>query len=355
VGNYLVYDPNYHLYYPADAYPGPMAYAGQPDVLLKNESTGRFSDVSALARISAGPPGRSMGCSVADVDGDGWPDLYVANDKMQSHLYLNRRDGTFQERAREMGCAYGLGGEGVSAMAVDFADLDGRGVFDLYVTAGGYGALYRNDVARGRFRDMVAMSGTAASSGQYVGWGGGVYDVDNDGWLDLIRVNGDFNHLQPQEDLLFAGLGGFRFEDVSSSAGSYFQLKLQSRGAAFADYDLDGRVDCAIVTLASPSVLVRNYGTAPGNWLRVEPTGVAPRDPVGLVVRATWAGKTHAAMVRGGSGYLSQSERTIHFGLGSATKVDRLEILWGRSRAQVFENVAANRVVRVVEPVAPGP
>ena len=351
VGNYLAYDPQYHLFYPADAYPGPMAYSAQPDMVFRNDGDGRFTDATIRSGVAAVPPGRSMGLGIADVDGDGWIDVYVANDKVASFLYMNQRDGTFKERAAALGCANGLGGEGISAMAVEFGDLDHRGALDLYVTAGGYGALYRNEFGtKGRFRDVTTASGTAASSGQYVGWGGGMYDVDNDGWLDLLRFNGDFNHLQPQEDLLFAGVGGLKFEDVSPDAGPYYQVKLQSRGAAFADYDRDGLIDFAVVTLAASSCLVKNRSASTGHWLRIEPVGVRPRDPVGLKIRLTAQGKTRLAMVRGGSGYLCQSERTVHFGLGSATRVDRVEILWDRSPPTVLENVPVDRVLRVVEP-----
>jgi len=356
VGNYLVYDPSYHLFYPADAYPGPMAYAAQPDTLFRNNGNGTFTDVSIPSGVAKVPPGRSMGLSIGDVDGDGYPDVYVANDKTASHLYVNQRDGTFQERSRALRCAGGLGGEGVSAMAVEFADLDSRGCFDLYVTAGGYGAIYRNDLSTaGRFRDMTAMSGTAAASGQYIGWGGGVRDLDNDGIEDLVRFNGDFNHLQPQEDLLFAGLGGFRFEDVSSTAGPYFQVKLQSRGAAFADYDLDGLVDFAVVTLNAKSCLVKNASGGTGNWLRLELVGRYPRDPIGVRVRVTCGDRKFLTMVRGSGGYLSQSERPIHLGLGLSTRVDRLEVLWDHSPPQVFTNVPVNRALRIVEPLPTSP
>jgi len=350
VGNYLVYDPSYHLFYPADAYPGPMAYAAQPDSLFHNNGDGSFTDVSVSSGVATVPPGRSMGLAVADVDDDGFLDVYVANDRTASNLYMNQRNGTFKEQAKRLNCGSGLGGEGISAMAVDFADLDARGCFDLYVTAGGYGAIYRNEVpTKKRFRDMTASSGTAASSGQYVGWGGGVFDMDNDGLFDLIRFNGDFNHLQPQEDLLFAGLGGFRFEDVSPSAGPYFQTKLQGRGGAFADIDQDGLIDFAVVILAAPSVLVKNRSAPTGNWLRLDLVGARPRDPIGTRVRVTVGSRTFVTMVRGSSGYLSQSERTVHLGLGASTRVDRLEILWDHSSPQVLEAVPVNRVIRIVE------
>ncbi|MBI4859912.1 MAG: CRTAC1 family protein [Candidatus Riflebacteria bacterium] len=354
VANYLVYDPAYHMFYPADAFPGPLAYSGQPDSLFCNNGDGTFTDVSIKSGVNSKIPGRSMGASVGDIDGDGWIDIFVANDKMQNYLYLNQKNGTFRECAIEKACAHGLGGEGVSAMAVEFADLGNTGCFDAYVTAGGVGALYKNDLkTRGRFSDMTTSSGIAPASAQYVGWGGGVYDMDNDGILDLIRINGEFNHLQPQEDLLFAGQGAFRFEDVSSSAGPYYQVKLMGRGAAFADYDLDGLIDFAIVNLMAQASLIKNESGVTGNWLRLELVGTRLRDPIGTRVLATVGSRTWLSQVRGGSGYLSQSERIVHLGLGRATRVDRVEVLWDGSPAQVLQDLPANRVVRIVEPAAP--
>jgi len=355
VANYLNYDPSYRLFYPADSYPGPLAYTAQHDSLLRNEGGGVFTDVSAAAKIEFVVPGRSMSCSIGDVNDDGWIDIYVANDLTANYLYINRGDGTFREEAEFLQCAFGVGGEGTNAMAVEFEDFDRDGDLDVYVTDGGFGSLYRNDkLPRTRFTDVTVQSNTATSSAQYIGWGAGTYDFDNDGFEDIFRVNGDLNHPQPQEDLLFAGQSGFTFDDVSSNAGSYFKTKTQGRGAAFGDMDLDGDIDAIIMVLNGPAALLENRTRSRGNWIRVELVGTRLRDPIGTAIRIRADGKTWTAQVRGGSSYLSQSERIVHVGLGSISRVDQIEILWPMAERQVLESPVLNRQIRMIEPLAEG-
>jgi hypothetical protein len=347
IGRYVKFDPQYRSYYAADNYPGPLDYAPETNVLLHNNCNGTFSDASAKSGIGA-VKGRAMGVTAADFDGDGYPDIYVANDKTENFLFHNRKDGTFEEIAVAAGVAYGQNGENTSAMGPVWHDFDQDGRMDLWVSDSKYNRLMKND-GRLQFEDVTQKAGIAQAAAQYVSWGTGAYDFDNDGLTDLFIVHGGLIHMVPQEHSVFRGLGGMRFEDVSAAAGAFFAQKSVGRGAAFADYDNDGRIDAFIVNLGSPAFLLHNTSTA-GHWIAVRLVGrKSNRDGIGARVEVEAGGRRQARERSAGSGYLSQDDPRVHFGLGAAAKVDRVTVTWPSGKRQVLENVAADRVVTVEE------
>jgi hypothetical protein len=349
VGGYLVFDPEYRNYFAAEAFPGPLAYRGQKDILFHNNGDGTFTDVAKEAGVGTAN-GRAMGVSVGDIDDDGDSDIFVANDGMENFLYRNRGDSTFENIALRTGTAFGQNGEATSAMGPEFGDFDGDGLVDLLVPDMRYGCLYRN-TGDGFFEEKSAEAGLAAVLGQYTSWSGNFFDFDNDGMLDIFIVNGDAHHLEPEEDILFRGVGGGRFADVSSSSGAALEVKGVGRGSAVGDIDNDGDLDLLVLNLNGPARLLRNDGGNRGNWLMVRTIGTeSNRDGIGARIRVTAGGVTQLRDIRSSSGYLSQSDPRAHFGLGSAKTVDQLEVRWPSGRVSTIQNVKANQILTVTEP-----
>ena len=349
VGRYVKFDPKYRAYYPADNYPGPLDYAPTTNVLYHNNCNGTFTDVTEKSGIGA-YSGRLMGVTAADFDGDGWPDIYVSNDKNENFLFHNKHDGTFEEIAGELGVAYGQNGEMTSSMGPVFADIEGDGRLDLWVTDSKYDRLMSNTGKNG-FQDISASSGISATTGQYVSWGSGVYDFDNDGWLDILVFHGGLVHQVRQEHSLYRGLGGGKFLDVSRSGGPVLDVKTVARGSCFADYDNDGKIDAYVVNLGSKGTLLHNVSQNKNHWLTVALKGTkSNRDGIGARVVLAAGSRTEVAERVAGSSYLSQDDGRLHFGLGSATRVDKLTIHWPSGREQVVENPAIDRVITVEEP-----
>ncbi|MGC2539347.1 MAG: CRTAC1 family protein, partial [Candidatus Sulfotelmatobacter sp.] len=349
VGRYVKFDPKYRNYYAADNYPGPLDYAADTNRLFHNNCNGTFTDVTDKSGIGA-YKGRAMGVTAADFDGDGYPDIYVANDKTENFLFRNKHDGTFEEVAADLGVAYGQNGENTSAMGPVFADIEGDGRMDLWVTDSKYNRLMRNTGKNG-FEDIGPSSGISQATAQYTSWGTGVYDFDNDGWLDILIFHGGLIHLVPQEQSLFRGLGNGKFADVSRDAGAVLDAKTVSRGACFADYDNDGKIDAFVVNLGAPGTLLHNVTQNSNHWLTVKLTGKkSNRDGIGAHLELLAGGRKQTAERIAGSGYLSQDDGRVHFGLGSAAKADKLTIHWPSGQVQVLENLAVDRILTVEEP-----
>ena len=349
VGRYVKFDPKYRNFYPADNYPGPLDYAGDTNRLYHNNCNGTFTDVTDKSGIGA-YKGRTMGVTAADYDDDGYPDIYVANDKTENFLFHNKHDGTFEEVANDTGTAFGQNGESTSSMGPVFADFENRGVFDLWVTDGHYNRYLRNAGKQG-FEDRGASNGVSQTNAQYVSWGTGVYDFDNDGQRDILIFHGGLIHLIPQEHTVFRGLGDGHFSDVSRGAGEVLSVRTTARGACFADYDNDGKVDAFVVNLGGKGTLVHNVSTTSNHWIAIKLKGTkSNRDGIGAKVEV-FAGDKHWTTERiAGSGYLSQDDDRLHFGLGSAASVDKVVIHWPSGLEQTVERLAADRVLTVEEP-----
>jgi len=362
IGRYVKFDPKYRAYYAADNYPGPLDYEGETNKLYHNNCDGTFTDVSDKSGIGAFV-GRTMGVTSGDFDNDGWDDIYVANDRTENFLFRNKHDGTFEEVANDTGTAFGQNGESTSSMGPVFADLEGRGALDLWVTDGHYNRLLHNTVADSKttFEDIGAETGVSQVNAQYVSWGTGVYDFDNDGLLDILIFHGGLIHLIPQEHTLFRGIGDGKFADVSQNAGQVLSDRTTARGACFADYDNDGKVDAFEVNLGGRGTLVHNVSTNTGHWIAVKLQGSmrkgdpahhggSNRDGIGARVEVIAGGKRHTAEHVAGTGYLSQDDDRMHFGLGAATTVDKLIVRWPSGRQQTLTNLGVDRVVTVDEP-----
>jgi hypothetical protein len=351
VGGYLKFDPDYHTYYAAEAFPGPLAYPGEHDILYRNRGDGSFENVTRNSGLAT-DNGRAMGVSACDVDDDGHQDLFVANDGMENFLYRNTGKGRFENIALETGTAFGQNGEATSAMGPEFGDFDLDGLVDLLVPDMGYGCLYRNS-GRGFFEEKSAELGIAKVLGQYTSWSGNFADFDNDGWLDIFIANGDAHHLEAEEDTLLHNDAGRRFVDVSAASGKDFQAKGVGRGSAVADFDNDGDLDLLILNLNAAPRLYRNDGGNRLHWLMVRLVGtVSNRDGIGARIRVTAAGRTQSRDIRSSSGYLSQSDPRAHFGLGAAATAEVVEIRWPDGPVQTLKNIAADQVLTVTEPTA---
>ena len=349
VGRYVKFDPAYRAYYAADNYPGPLDYEGDTNLLFRNTCKGGFADVSEKAGIAA-YKGRTMGVTAADFDGDGFPDVYVANDKTENFFFHNKRDGTFEEIAMDAGTAFGQNGESTSAMGPVFADLENNGRFDLWVSDSKYNRLLKNS-GKLPFTDATQEAGIAQYTAQYTSWGTGAYDFDNDGLKDIFITHGGLIHMVPQEHSLFRNLGGGKFEDISTSSGPVFDNKTVGRGACFADYDNDGRIDAYIVNLGSAGELLHNVTAPAGHWLTVRLAGTkSNRDGIGALVEVVAKDLKQRSQRVAGSGYLSQDDWRLHFGLGANTKADRITVTWPSGKRQVLENVAADQVLTIREP-----
>ncbi|OLC76676.1 MAG: hypothetical protein AUH72_18505 [Acidobacteria bacterium 13_1_40CM_4_65_8] len=338
---------------------GPRGLPGESDFLFHNDGNGRFTDVAKQAGVS--DPNGYFGLGVAwfDYNGDGWPDLYVANDSTANFLYRNNGDGTFKEVAFPAGVAVSEDGAEQGSMGVALGDYLNTGRLSIFVTnfSEEYNDLYRHD--GDHFTDVSFSSKTAPSSLPFVGWGTAFVDYDNDGLLDLIVVNG---HVYPQLDkvrlgasagyrqrkLLYHNRGNGTFDEVAAQFGRVMMDERVGRGLAVGDLDNDGRLDVVINNLdGSPEVLHNELGDR-GNWLLVKLTG--PRgntDAIGAIVTARAGTVTQTRVVQSGTSYISQNDMRAHFGLGSSAQIDSLEVRWPDGTTSKMANVKANQIVAI--------
>ncbi len=348
VGNYLSFDPDYKFYYAPDGFPGPMSFDGEVDHLYRNLGNDSFEDVTEAMGVYS-ENGRAMGVGAADYDEDGFVDIYVANDHMVNYMYKNEGGKGFREVGIPSGTAFNQVGEGTISMAVDFGDYNNDGHLDLWVSDDGYCSLYENQ-GNGVFTEMAYPSGIAVAAAQHVGWSSAFLDYDNDGDLDIFKADGELKHLYGQEDQLFENIGDKKFVDVSVDRGAYFKEELVGRGACFGDYDNDGDLDAYIVNLHDYGVLLRNDHGNDKNWIKLNLVGTkSNRDAIGARIQVTAGGRVQIAQKKSASGYLSQSDPRIHFGLGNANVVEKIEIIWPSGIVQVMENVDAGQIVTIKE------
>lgn len=349
VGNYLNFDPNYKYYYAPDGFPSPMAYDAQPDVLYHNKGDGTFEDVTKSMGITD-RDGRAMGVGAADYDDDGFVDIYVANDHSMNYLWHNNGGKGFTDVGIPSGTAFGQSGESAVSMSVDFADYTGSGRMDMFISDDKYCRLYEN-MGNGIFSDRSYTSGIAMPAGQYVGWSSSFIDYNNDGLVDIFKANGALKHLYGQEDQLFENIGGGKFKDVSTESGKYFLKELVGRGACFGDYDNDGDIDGYIVNLNDRGSFLRNNKGNQNNWIALNLVGTTSnRDGIGARIKLTAGGKVYVTQKKSTTGYLSQNDPRIHFGLAKNEMIDKIEIKWPSGKFQVLENIKVNQILPVKEP-----
>jgi hypothetical protein len=369
VANYLKFDPattpapgaNPLCYYRGLAVAcGPRGLPYDRNILYHNNGDGTFTDVSEASGIAAPGENYSLGVVTGDFNGDGLTDIYVACDRTPSLLYINQGKGKFAEEAVLRGAAFDADGRAMSGMGAAAGDYDGDGLPDLFRSnfSDERETLYRNR-GGGEFDEVTAAAGLARNT-RYVGWGCGFFDFDNDGRQDLLLVNG---HVFPEVDrlgidirlrdhaLLYRNVGGGKFEDITAAAGPGLAERQSARGAAFADYDNDGAVEVLINNQNAPPTLLRQTGRTANHWITLKLTGTrSNRSALGARVRVVAGGLVQADEVRSGGSYLSQNDLRLHFGLGGAERVDRVEIEWPSGARQVVREVRADRVVEVIEP-----
>ncbi|HUU09812.1 MAG TPA: CRTAC1 family protein [Phycisphaerae bacterium] len=352
VANYLEYDAGrFRDFYAAAGYPGPLSYRARADSLYRNNGDGTFTDATKEAGLYCAD-GRAMSAVATDLNDDGHIDLYVTNDATPNYCFVAAGDGTFKDRALDWGLAFGEGGQGASSMGPVVGDVDRNGLLDVFIPDMGYGCLLVNKGGPGMpvFIDVTAPSNLAVVCGQYTGWGGGLFDYDNDGYLDVFVANGNAHHEYTEEDVLLRNDGNGKFIDVAVRSGPYFREKHVGRGAAFADYDNDGDVDILVMNLNGPAKLLRNDGGNRNNWLTVAPRLARTKVPaIGARVTVT-VGNTRLVQETGAvTGYLSQSDPRAHFGLGKAAQADRVEVRWPNGPNTVLTNVPANQILDVIQ------
>ncbi len=344
---------------------GPPGLQGGKNILYHNNGDGTFTDVSEAAGIFRANGTYGLGVLTADFDNDGWPDIYVANDSTASALYHNKKNGTFEDIAIEAGCALSPDGKPQAGMGVSAADYDLDGNLDLVKTnfAGDTPSLYHN-IGDGTFEDATFTAGLGAHT-QFLGWGCGFFDFDNDGWPDILICNGhvypEVEQLKteagyPQRKLLYRNLRNGHFADVSFQAGSAISDPAPARGCAFGDFDNDGNVDVVVNTVNAYPQLLHCASKLGNNWIKVRTIGTkSNRSGIGarLTCITHLAGETkpHQQIdeVRSGGSYISQNDLRIHFGLGKAEKVDLLEIRWPSGRVDTLKDVKANQLIYVKE------
>ena len=340
------------------AYCHPLNFPGSPNVLYRNDGKGVFTDVTATAGL-AGHRGNGLGVAIADYDGDGWPDVFVANDAVPNFLFHNEGTGQFAETALVAGVAVSTSGTARAGMGTAFGDYDADGRLDLVVTnhETEMHGLFRSLGDR-LFGEVTVESGLGAATLPYVGFGVVFFDSDNDGALDLSIVNGHVvdnvaqfrrgaKHAQPR--LLLRNAGG-RFRDVSRQSGPAFAVERVGRGLAAGDVDNDGDLDLLVTNNGGPAELLRNDGGNRANALLLKLVGTkSNRNAIGARVSVTAGARTQVREVMSGSSYLAQNDLRVHVGLGDHRAAERVEIRWPGGETEVLTNIAANQIVSVRE------
>jgi hypothetical protein len=333
---------------------GPRGLAGSKNILYHNRGDGTFEDVTVKAHIDRTDGHYAFSVSTLDFDEDGWPDIFIACDSTPSILYRNNHDGTFTDVAVTSGAAFNEDGREQAGMGSTVADYNGDGHLDIFKTnfSDDTSTLYKNG-GDGSFTDSTAAAGLGIYT-QYLGWGTMFLDVDNDGWPDLILVNG---HVYPEVDsqhlgssykeprILFRNNGDGTFSDISSSAGAGITTAASSRGLAVGDLWNDGRVSVVINNMnAAPSLLVNQIHNA-NHWIAIHVVGTkSNRDGIGARIRVKTAARVMVDEVRSGSSYISNNDVRAHFGLGSAAKIDWVEIRWPSGLIERFANPSVDAI-----------
>ena len=364
VGNYV--DHNIETHQPCPSVTGglgyclPQVYRAQPDRLYRNDGNGRFVDVTATALVGR-TFGSALGVATADFDGDGWLDFYVANDGEDNQLWMNQRDGTLVDRGLLSGTALNRDGNAEGSMGVDAGDFDNDGDEDLFMThlTSETNTLYVNN-GTGLFEDHSAVSGLGPSSLMSTGFGTAWLDFDNDGWLDILTVNGKVSSTEErareafpydQVKQLYRNLGDGRFEEVTDRAGAAFAVSEVGRGAAFGDVDNDGDVDVLVGNDGGPVRLLINQVGNRHHWVGLRLVGrESPRDMLGARVEVTRGdGTTLWRRARADGSYASANDPRVLVGLGDATDVSRVRVHWPSGQAEEWTDVPTDRWTTLME------
>jgi hypothetical protein len=363
VANYVQWDPKLEPTCGSPQKPlycAPGAYHGTPVQLFRNNHDGTFTDITASSGLGR-QLGKGMGMAIADYDGDGLMDIFVANDSVPNFLFHNLGHGKFEEVGMLAGVALDDNGRPVASMGTDFRDFDNDGRPDLIFTAMRTETypLFRNTGRSPVFEDYTAHSGLALATRVLTGWGIGLYDFDNDGFKDVFTANAHFPALDEYlgtaaalPNSLFRNQGDGRFEDVSKTAGADFQLAGQYRGVAFADFDNDGRLDAVVSNVNGPARLFHNVTSDAGHWLALKLTGTrSNRDGIGARAEVTLPnGRKLYNHCTTSVGYASSSEPLVRFGLGEQALVKLIQIHWPSGQVQEIHDVKSDQVLKVREP-----
>jgi enediyne biosynthesis protein E4 len=338
---------------------GPKGLPTDTNLLFHNEGAARFSDVSSSSGVDKVTGRYPMTTTAADFDGDGWPDIYVACDSTASILYRNNHDGTFADTAVESGVAYSENGTPQAGMGIALADYNGDARLDLLKThfADDVPALYRG-LAKGLYEDVAVAAGIGTQN-RFVEWGAGMTDLDNDGRPDVMYVTGNvypeveavlkqYPHRGPR--VVFRNVDGTHFEDVTGRSGRGASTPHSSRGAAFGDVDNDGSIDVLVFNMNEPPSLLRNEYRDGNHWIALKLEGtVSNRAAIGATARVTAGGRMQAQTVLSQSSYYSHNDLRLHFGLGSSTTAESIEILWPNGHVQRLRDIRGDRVVTIRE------
>jgi hypothetical protein len=359
--NYLDYDIKTTALCHVEAVPtycAPNKFRGTPNILYRNNGDGTFTDVSEPSRISR-YAGKGMGVAFADYDNDGFTDIFISNDTFPNYLLHNNRDGTFTDVAVAAGVAYTESGTTVAGMGTDFRDLDNDGKPDLFHTAmfGDTFPLYKN-LGGGQFEDITVAAGLTAFTSRLTGWGTGAFDFDNDGYKDLFTANSEIldNAMEVEHrpfalpNGLFRNKSALKFEDLSAKAGASFLVPAAHRGAAFGDFNNDGKIDIIVTALNGPPQLLMNRSPNQNHWIILKLIGTrSNRDGLGTRVKITTSHGSQYNQATTAVGYNSSSDKRVHFGLGESTVIDRIELSWPSGIRQTLIKVKADQVLPVRE------
>ena len=340
---------------------GPRGLEGEPDHLFHNNGDGTFTDVSLKAGVS--DPGKYYGFTsvFVDLNGDGKPDLLVANDSVASYLYINKGNGTFEDDGYSSGFAVNKDGREVASMGLGIGDYDNDGLLDIVDTdfSDDYKVLYHND-GDATFTDVSSQAGIALPTRPFLGWGDALMDYDNDGWRDIFLVNG---HVYPdagergwgttygERPLLFRNLHNGKFSLAPAVEGSGLATVVSGRGAAFGDLFNDGKIDVVISLIDGPAVLLRNVNPDAHHWVELKLIGGAksPRDAIGATVYLKANGMRQRDDVMSGGSFISSNDQRLHFGLGDATIAGTAEIHWPSGARETIRLPAVDRIYTVTE------
>ncbi|MFC5862414.1 CRTAC1 family protein [Acidicapsa dinghuensis] len=340
---------------------GPHGLKGEPDHLFHNNGDGTFTDVSVKAGVADAPGYYGLTSIFVDINNDGKPDVVVGNDSTPNYLYINKGDGTFEDVSYASGYALNEAGRETATMGIAVGDYENNGQLDLYNTtfSDDYKPLYRND-GDASFTDVSYQMGIAEISVPFLGWGDAFIDYDNDGWKDILSVNG---HVYPQVDqhpwgtswaerpMLFHNMQGKKFENVPAVEGTGLALVIPARGMAVGDLFNDGKLDVVINVEDQHPVILKNVSPDHHHWLELKLEGgsKSPRDAVGATVYVTANNMRQRQDVMSGGSYISSNDQRPHFGLGDATSVDSIEVHWPSGKVEKFSAPGVDRIITLKE------